>query len=63
MKGIIETELEKRDYLDKLKEKEPKFLNIIKNNFKNNKFFNSDVFPLMFLMEMIMLNIIISSEV
>ena len=58
IKGIIETELEKRDYLDKLKEKEPKFLNIIKNNFKNNKFFNSDDFPLMFLMEMIMLNII-----
>ena len=59
MKGIIETELEKRDCLDKLKEKEPKFLNTI----KNNKFFNENDFPLMFLMEMIVFIIILLKTV
>ena len=59
MKGIIETELEKRDYLDKLKEKEPKFLNIIKNNFKNNKFFNGNDFPIVFFIELMVLNLLV----
>ena len=60
MKGIIETELEKRDCLDKLKEKEPKFLNIIKNNFKNNKFFHKNDFSLITFIEImiVIINVI-----
>ena len=60
MKGIIETELEKRDCLDKLKEKEPNFLNIIKNNFKNNKFFHKNDFSLITFIEImiVIINVI-----
>ena len=52
---IIESESDKSEYLEKLRYNKPKFLNIFKTNIMSRKFFSIKDFPLLLLIESIMI--------